>query len=147
MKQTADEHIKATTSLRPAQRTASANGAAIDVSEMGEALAVLNIGAFATGTLDVKFQESADGSSGWTDIADDASPVNPAAFGQKTTADANKQFVGRIDCEGTKPFIRAVATMASTPDATFSVDLYLIPNKEEAVAQTNASEFTVWETV
>ena len=104
--------------LDPAARTASANGAAVDVSGYDrEAVAILHSagGSGTNPTLDVKLQESDDGSTGWTDISG-------ASFSQVTTS-ASLQKI-RIGIGGTKKYIRAVATIGgSSPSFDFAVSL------------------------
>ena len=138
MKMTADEAIKAVSSLVPANRTASVNGTGIDCRGFGEALIVLNIGAFTSGDLDVKIQESSDDG-----VGDTFADITGAVFTQKGTTDANKVFVGRVAVSETERFIRARAVMATTPNADFSVDVYLLPDSERPVTQAIASEFQV----
>lgn len=148
MKQTADEMIRGGTTIRPQNQTgATVNGEAIDVKDMGEVLVHLTIGAFTSGTLDVRMQESDDGVSGFTDIQDSQTVPVKAEFTQKGTGDANKEFVGRIDVSGTKNFIRAVGAGLSTPNFDYAVVVEALTNKEAPIAQVNPSEFSLFETV
>jgi hypothetical protein len=83
------------------------NGLAVDTQGYDEAVVVLDTGTFTTGTLDVKVQESADGSSGWTDIAG-------AAFAQVTSTTDDSVYVGSIRMEGPRlRYLRAVAVVAT----------------------------------
>ena len=72
-----------------------------------EAIVVLDAGTFTTGTLDVKIQESAYGSTGWADIAG-------AAFAQVTSSTDDSIYVGTIRIEGSSlRYLRAVAVVAT----------------------------------
>lgn len=89
-----------------AVRTATANGSAVDIREyVGRlALTLMSAAASAGDTLDVKVQDSANGSSGWADISG-------AAFTQVTSAaDAHESI--SIDTNAAKRYIRVVATIA-----------------------------------
>ena len=95
--------------LDPADRTATANGPAVDILDYeGYAAAILQsaAGTGTTPTLDVKLQDSADGSTGWADIAG-------AAFAQVTNAAASKQIV-KFNASAARRYIRAVATVGGT---------------------------------
>lgn len=87
--------------------TAAINGAAID--RLGFQSAVLQVangvatGAPTSYTIDAKLQESADGSTGWTDISG-------AAITQ-ITADNSDEYVD-VNLAGAKRYIRVVATTA-----------------------------------
>lgn len=87
--------------------TAAINGAAID--RLGFQSAVLQVangaaaGAPTSYTVDAKLQESADGSTGWTDISG-------AAITQ-ITADNSDEYVD-VNLAGAKRYIRVVATTA-----------------------------------
>lgn len=101
--------IKAVFSLRPQVATTSVNGSAVDTKGYNSAAVLLEVGAVSgtSPTLNVKIQESTDGSTGWTDIPG-------AAFTQVTAAD-NSQIL-RVEGIGTsrKRYLRAVATIAGT---------------------------------
>ena len=95
--------------LDPAERSATANGSAADILDYeGQAAAILQsaAGTGTTPTLDVKLQDSADGSTGWAD-------VTGAAFTQVTNAAASAQVV-KFNASAVKRYIRAVATVAGT---------------------------------
>jgi len=95
--------------LDPAERSATANGSAADILDYeGQAAAILQsaAGTGTTPTLDVKLQDSADGSTGWADITG-------AAFTQVTNAAASAQVV-KFNASAVKRYIRAVATVAGT---------------------------------
>jgi hypothetical protein len=97
--------------------TASVNGAAVDLSAAvsgkhkpfigagpgGRQFKAILVAEWTSGTGDFKFQYSADGSTGWTDITG-------AAFAQ-VTADA----VEEIHFVAPERYIRVVGTLATTP--------------------------------
>lgn len=93
-----------------AQVTANGNGSAVDLNDYeGEVAVVLNAkrsGADANETLDVKLQDSDDGSTGWADIAS-------AAFTQVTGATASAQKIA-LKSDSCKRYIRAVDTVGGT---------------------------------
>lgn len=95
--------------LLPAkQRTASENGAAINVRDfVGPLKLILSSGAGTgtTPTLDVKVQESDDGTT-WTDVAG-------ATFTQVTDAAGSFEAIV-VDADALKAQIRAVATLGGT---------------------------------
>jgi hypothetical protein len=93
----------------PSDRSASANGTAIDIlSYEGQAAAILQsaAGTGTTPTLDVRLQDSSDGSTDWAD-------VTGAAFAQVTNAAASTQIV-KFNASAVQRYIRAVATIAGT---------------------------------
>ena len=101
----------------PAARTATVNGSAVDILDYeGFAAAILQsaAGTGTTPTLDVKLQDSADGSTGWADITG-------AAFTQVTNATASRQIV-KFNASAVSRYIRAVATVGgTTPSFTCAV--------------------------
>jgi len=95
--------------LDPADRSATANGSAVDILHYeGHATAIIQsaAGTGTTPTLDVKLQDSSDGSTGWADITG-------AAFAQVTNAAASRQIV-KFNASAAKRYIRAVATVGGT---------------------------------
>ncbi|GIW70326.1 MAG: hypothetical protein KatS3mg101_1073 [Patescibacteria group bacterium] len=100
--------IKALVTLRPQAITANANGISVDTQGYNSAAVILEVGAVSgtNPTLDVKLQESADGST-WADISG-------ATFAQVTAA--NNSQILRVEGLGTsrKRYIRAVATVGGT---------------------------------
>jgi hypothetical protein len=99
--------LKAVQCLKPADWGVAANeGAAVDCSGFHDALVVLNTGtATGSGTLNVKVQESADGSTGWADIAG-------AAFDQVAAANDDTLYQGRVKMTPTrKRYLRVLATV------------------------------------
>ena len=103
--------------LAPAAQTATANGAAVDMQTyIGQVKFILSstAGTGTTPTLDVKLQDSANGTTGWADITG-------AAFTQVTdAADANEAIGVAID--GAERYVRAVVTISgTTPSFTCGV--------------------------
>lgn len=98
---------------------ATTNGSAVDLLGVKSGLNfILDSGAATVGTLptlDVKIQDSADGSTGWAD-------VTGMAFAQVTTV-ASAQVLGIANGK-TRRYVRAVATIggSATPTFTFSVN-------------------------
>ena len=93
----------------PADRSATANGSAVDILNYeGQAAAILQsaAGTGTTPTLDVKLQDSADGSTGWADVTN-------VAFAQVTNAAASAQVL-KFNASAVKRYIRAVATVGGT---------------------------------
>ncbi len=95
--------------LPTATRTATANGSAVNLVDYDGDVALTLMTAAGTGTsptLDVKVQDSADGSSGWAD-------VSGATFTQVTdAADAHETIY--VDADNVKQYIRLVPTIAGT---------------------------------
>ena len=107
----------------PAARTATVNGSAVDILDYdGFAAGILQsaAGTGTTPTLDVKLQDSADGSTGWADIAG-------AAFAQVTNA-ASRQIV-KFNASAARRYIRAVATIGGTTPS-FACAACLIGKKQ-----------------
>lgn len=102
-----------------AHAVGTVNGAAIDTVGFHDAMFTLNVGsADPDGFLDVKIQESADGSTGWADITG-------AAFVQVTTTNANAIYQGAVKMTPSrKRYLRAVATVAQNA-CLFAVDAVL----------------------
>lgn len=87
--------------------TAAATGSAVDLNDYeGEIAVVQDVAAGGTGSIDGKLQDSADGSTGWADIAG-------ATFTQVTTgASLQKIAVKSDEC---KRYIRYVGTIVTGP--------------------------------
>lgn len=95
--------------------TGAQNGAAIDCLLYRRAAFHVRVGVIgASGTVDYKIQESADGSTGWAD-------VTGAAITQLTASDGKARIA--INCEKTKRYLRAVLTIgtAASQVAAFAV--------------------------
>jgi hypothetical protein len=99
--------------------TGANNGSAVDLKPYaGKAKLVLNANATeaADNTLNVKVQDSANGTDDWQD-------VTGWAFAQVTNAAASLQ-VKEVDIDKCRRYIRVVRTVAgSTPQAACSVEL------------------------
>lgn len=109
--------IKSVFMLRPQAATSTQTGSAIDTLGYNSASVALEVGAVSgtSPTLDVAIEESADGSTGWTNVA---------SFTQVTAS--NNSQVKRVDGLGTsrKRYLRAVATIAGTsPSFALSVNI------------------------
>ena len=95
--------------LDPAGRDTTANGSAVDILNYeGQAAAILQSAA-GTGTdptLDVKLQDSADGSTDWQDITG-------AVFTQITDAAVSTEVI-KFNASAVRRFVRAVATIGGT---------------------------------
>jgi hypothetical protein len=97
------------------QGVGTVNGAAIDMLEYGALVVALNVGAAgAGGTLDVNVQESADGSTGWANIAG-------AAFTQIIDSTDDQVYVGQVSAKaaGRLRYFRVVrvVAVATVPNA------------------------------
>jgi len=112
-------------------------GVANDCQGMGELLAVLSVDDVGTpaGSITVKFQESATGVTS-PDSFDD---ITGATFGAQVLAGL---FVGRIDLEKRKRYIRSVATIATGPVDAACLGT-LSPNRTKPVTQTVTTVFDV----
>lgn len=102
-------HLTVTESLVPARRTATGNGASLDLQNYeGDILAVMSsaLGGGTTPTLDVKIQDSADDST----FAD----VTGKTFTQVTGAAGNGVQEMTLDPRALRRYIRMVATIAGT---------------------------------
>lgn len=96
---------------------ADTNGAAIDVSEYDDNVAVLLTASAGTGdmTLDVKLQGSVNGSTGWADITG-------AAFTQVTTTASIQRLV--LNVASCSKFVRAVVDVGgATPSFIVGVGI------------------------
>jgi hypothetical protein len=118
---TATKIAKAVKCIEPDAYVASTvNGPAIELKGYGQALFVLECGALGTSaTIDLKIQESPDGSTGWVDITG-------AALGQKAQGtDDDKVFQGSVGAMGVASsrlgWVRAVLTVGvATSDVAVS---------------------------
>lgn len=104
--------------LIPAQAaTSTVTGSAVDVQDYrGKVKVILatSIGGGTTPTLNVKLQDSADGSTGWADISG-------ATFTEVTDSADATESIGVV-LDSSKRYIRAVGTIAGTsPTYSFAV--------------------------
>lgn len=112
-------HFNLEVGLAPATVTTDANGSAIDRLRYSHLMAGLNVtvSSGTNPTLDVKVQDSADGSTGWADytpsvvFSNNLSGVTTAAFPQVTTTGINKLDV---DLSAAKRYIRFAQTVGGT---------------------------------
>tara|TARA_R110002110_G_scaffold199101_1_gene409859 strand:- start:1 stop:384 length:384 start_codon:yes stop_codon:yes gene_type:complete len=110
--------------LPAVRRTATANGSAVDIQQyVGKLKFVLatSAGGGTSPTLDVKLQDSADGSTGWADISG-------AAFTQVTDAADATADLG-IWANAVKRYVRAVVTISGT-SPTFDCALVAVGTKQ-----------------
>lgn len=105
------ENVLVKTSVVPSSAVAGAiNGAAVDTEGFGDAVAIVTVGA-TTGTptsftVDGKVQESADGSTGWTDVTGAViTAVTVASKTAEIAIDTDKKALS-------KRYIRLVVTPA-----------------------------------
>lgn len=108
--------------LAPARKTASENGASIDMQQyVGDVKVILSTsaGGGTTPTLDVKLQDSDDG----TTFAD----ITSAAFTQVTSTAGTASLTLNIDAA--KRYIRAVTTISGT-SPTFDMALIAVGVKQ-----------------
>ncbi len=108
--------------------TTTTNGSAVGTVDIGTnyCSALLAVGAVTgtTPTLDVKIQESNDGSTGWTDCL--GGDQNAAAFTRVTAANAAQV----ISFKAQKAFVRAVLTVGGTTPS-FTCGVYLLAQKKD----------------
>jgi hypothetical protein len=103
----------------PAARTSTVTGSAIDILPLrGKGLVVQDVGAVTgtTPTLNGKIQDSADGSTDWTDITG-------ATFTEVTAAN-NVQCIP-LNVDNCRRYVRWVGTLGgTTPNFTVGVSLH-----------------------
>lgn len=110
--------LKVNQSIKAQSVSGTVNGTAVDCSGYDEAIIICDVGTIAaTGTLDVKVQESDASGSGFADIAS-------AAFTQFTPSNDDAIYVGRVKMVGRKRYLRIVAVQA-TAAALASVSIVL----------------------
>lgn len=109
----------------PAANTATVTSAGVDMlAYEGSALAVQQVGVVSgtNPTWDGKFQDSADNSTGWADIAG-------ATFAQ-VTATGNIQAIA-IDVQACKRYVRYVGTIGGTSTPTFNSGVSILGFKKQ----------------
>lgn len=101
-------NLDAIQSIPPAVRTASVNGAAVDLQDYGGAMAVVSLGLWVDGSFSFKLQESDSQGSGFTDVAE------ADLIGAFTVVDGvdDDNTVQRVGYRGIKRYLRAVETEA-----------------------------------
>lgn len=91
------------------------NGSAVDLDQTGQdfrvAALVVVTGTITDGTHTVVVQESADGSTGWTDVP--ASRLQGSAIAPTSSESDTVYELGVVPNPGTARFLRAVCTSAS----------------------------------
>lgn len=135
------EYVKVLPSVRPIGAVAGAvNGVAIDTEGYADAMAVVMVGA-TTGspssfTVDAKVQESANGTSGWTDISGAAITQVTAAAKTGEIAIPLRQRSAHLR------YVRVVITPAfsggSTPTVGISASV-ILANPEVVSGQLNST--------
>ena len=132
-----DEGVKAVVGLQADNwGIATNNGPGIDALDYDETLIVLNAGAVgASGTVDVKVQESADNSS--------FSDISGAAFTQITAANDETIYVGRVKMgeKTRKRYLRVVATVG-TAACDLGIVVLLARAAISPVSQVNTVGFS-----
>lgn len=88
-------------------RTTSTNGSAVALAGYGSALVILAPGTITDGTHTPKLQESANGSTGWGDVAAADLDGSFAALATGT--------MQRVGYKGTKGYLRVVITVTGSP--------------------------------
>lgn len=120
------ENLQTIEVLAPARKTASENGAAIDLQQyVGDLKVILcsSAGGGTTPTLDVKLQESDTAAGTFTDIPG-------AAFTQVTAAASTAAIT--LNADSAKRYIRAVTTIAGTTP-TFDMALVAVGMKQQVL--------------
>lgn len=114
MRRTLYTHVKAVPSLnvQAIGTSTTTNGSSVDLDQTGQDFRVATLvaisGALTDGTYAFKVQESANGTSGWTDVpADRIQGSNPSLA---ATDDNEVHEVGIIPDPGAARFLRAVCT-------------------------------------
>ena len=141
MKNTAHQAVKAVRCVKAdAHGVGAVNGPDIDGKGFGEALFAISLDDMgAAGTATFKVQE-ADPDPADDTIAGTYAGVTSAAF--LAVKSAVGYFVGRVNLEARKRFVRGVLTIAANAvDA--SVGATLFPNKNLPVTQVATAEFNV----
>ena len=139
MRNNLDESVKAVVGIAPtAYDPTTKNGAGFDCMGFDDALVIVNCQTVvATGTLDIKVQESSDDAS-----ADPYADVTSAAFTQIDPDNDNSIYVGRVDLSGRERYLRIVGVVG-TAAANFGVTVILGDKSLEPVSQVNDVEFLV----
>lgn len=106
--------IKLATSLAPAARTASANGADVDRQGFESVELLLLTGVVTDGTHTITLEESdVGGGSGYTAVAA-GDYIGGTTSLVLTTAAGDDNTVGRLGYAGTKRYVRAVVVASGT---------------------------------
>ena len=89
-----------------ASQAATVTGAAVDLIDYDSPVAIVQNHGTGTGTLDGKIQDSADGSTGWADVAG-------ATFSQSTTT-ADIKLIA-VNPKSVRRYVRYVGTIVTGP--------------------------------
>jgi hypothetical protein len=125
-------NIKQNVTIRPQTITADAEGVAVDTQGYGEAVVILEVGAVSGSapTLDVKIQESADGSTGWADVSGKTfTQVTAANNSQKLKLDLKAKVGAR------ERYMRAYADLGgSSPSFAVSAVILMNQNSRQPIS-------------
>lgn len=138
MRRTIYNDLRALPSLASAARTANAavNGSAVNVGIGAQnftvAMLVVLAGTITDGSSAIKVQESADGSTGWTDVPAARLQGANVAVG---ASDDDKVLEQGVIIDAAKPFLRAVATQSGATSGGTLGALFLLgsPNRTPVV--------------
>lgn len=127
----------ARTTLLPAARTATANGATVDrhtpaLSNYRSAMLIVHVGTVTDGTHVFTLQESADGSS-WANVA--ADQLQGSAI---SVTSANDERVFELGYTGSARYLRAVVTVSGSPatGGVYSAAVALSGSRRTPVVRT-----------
>lgn len=124
MRRTLYNDAKAFRTLSPAVRTnGAANGAAVDTRGWRVASLIVVSGAMTDGSVAVTIQDSADGSTGWSNIASTALQGS-----LPTIADTNDDTVYEVGVipDPTRPYLRAVATVSGATSGGLTAAVFML---------------------
>lgn len=119
-------NIKALFSIRPGRYTTSQNGSAVDTFGYNSAMLALEVGTVSgtTPTLDVKVQDSADGSIGWADVS--GLTLTQVTASNNSQALAIEGLNSSANGVARKRYLRVVGTIAgTTPSFDFNAEVLL----------------------
>lgn len=141
MKGTAHENIKAVRSLKPQAITvATVNGAAVDCKGFREALCVVETGALGGTSPSAAFSiEESDDSAFTTPVA-----VSGANKTITDTPDDDKLFVGRINLQNRKRFLRwKMVGTGTSPTGSLAASIMLASFNRPPVTQVETAIFDI----
>lgn len=129
-------YTRAVTTLKADNYSAaSTDGASVDTKGYRHAVVVVNAGiAAASAEADIKIQDSADDSS----FAD----ISGATFTQITTANDDTCYVGFVNCDANRRYLRAVVACDGTNAVELGVSIVLMQPEVGPAAQVNAAAFS-----
>lgn len=103
-------NLKPVQSLAPAARTASANGAGVDLRGFDAAMIVIDVGAWTDGAHQFAVEESADNAT-WTAVA--AADLDGAAPNVAAAGDGGQIY--KIGYRGAQRYLRVTSTVTGAP--------------------------------